>query len=335
MELNFDERKASELMASTFRTEHYEMVMHSGDMAWVLPSLVWHLEDLRMGMCYQNWYIARLASKFVKVTLAGTGGDELFAGYPWRYKSLLGSQTVENFNTVCCSYWHRLLPEDKKVKFFTADVMRECAYPSSAVLCDVFESLQLHSSLTTEESLTRALYFEAKTFLHGLFIVEDKISMSHSLETRVPFMDNDLVDYTLTIPSRYKLDVESLMNGQNHFAENGALLSSDGKFVLRDAMTGLIPEAVRIRKKQGFSPPDESWYRGETMNYIKEILLDRKTLARGYFQPAYIRKVVDEHTSGKVNHRLLIWSLLCFEWWNRIFMDNESRDLFELGIKQW
>src|SRR6266550_8152570 len=88
LELVFDERADAEHVASTFRTEHYEMVMHAGDMAWVLPELVWHLEDLRVGMSYQNHYIARLASKFVKVALAGTGGDELFAGYPWRYERI-------------------------------------------------------------------------------------------------------------------------------------------------------------------------------------------------------------------------------------------------------
>ena len=86
-EMVFDERADAEAIARLGPTEHYTMVMHAGDMAWVLPELVWHLEDLRVGMAYQNHYIARLASKFVTVTLAGTGGDELFAGYPWRYGS--------------------------------------------------------------------------------------------------------------------------------------------------------------------------------------------------------------------------------------------------------
>ena len=85
LEATFDERVPAEFMASCFGTEHYEMVMHSGDMAWVMPKLIWHLEDLRVGMCWQNYYIAQLASKFVKVVLSGTGGDENFAGYPWRY----------------------------------------------------------------------------------------------------------------------------------------------------------------------------------------------------------------------------------------------------------
>ena len=92
LEATFDEREPAEFMSSCFGTEHYEMVMHSGDMAWVMPKMIWHLEDLRVGMCWQNYYIARLASKFVKVVLSGTGGDENFAGYPWRYLPIIHSE---------------------------------------------------------------------------------------------------------------------------------------------------------------------------------------------------------------------------------------------------
>ena len=84
-EANFDERRDAELMANHFKTEHYEQVMNAGDLKWSLPRVVYHLEDLRLGMSYPNYYISRLASKFVKVCLQGTGGDELFGGYPWRY----------------------------------------------------------------------------------------------------------------------------------------------------------------------------------------------------------------------------------------------------------
>jgi asparagine synthase (glutamine-hydrolysing) len=323
LEANFDERADSELMASTFRTEHYEMVMHSGDMAWIMSDLIWHIEDLRMGMSYQNWYIARLASKFVKVVLAGTGGDELFAGYPWRYKALLESRTADDFHRASCKLWHRLISEEDKTDFFTLEVISKSTCSANEVLGHVLEPLGHPAKLDSQGALARALYFEAKTFLHGLFIIEDKISMAHSLETRVPFLDNNLVDYVLTVPSEYKLDFSGLMQGSG----SGPILTSDGKYILRKAMGGLIPDAILNRKKQGFSPPDESWYRGETMGYIKEILLNRKTLGRGYFRPAYIHKIVDEHTSGKVNHRLLIWSLLCFEWWNRRFMDDNTGEL--------
>ena len=97
--------------------------------------------------------------------------------------------------------------------------------------------------------------------------------------------------------------------------------SNSGKYILRQAMKGIVPDEILDRKKQGFSPPDRSWYRGPTMGYIKEVVLNEKALSRGFFNPEYLRRIVHEHTEGKVNHRLLIWSLLSFEWWNRIFFD--------------
>ena len=84
VEANYDERRDAELMANAFKTEHYEQVINAGDLGWSLPRVVYHLEDLRVGMSYPNYYISRLASKFVKVCLQGTGGDELYGGYPWR-----------------------------------------------------------------------------------------------------------------------------------------------------------------------------------------------------------------------------------------------------------
>jgi asparagine synthase (glutamine-hydrolysing) len=301
LELVFDERGDAESVASAFRTEHYEMVMHAGDMAWVLPELVWHLEDLRVGMAYQNHYIARLASKFVKVALAGTGGDELFAGYPWRYDLVADAHDGAEFERRYYDYWARLVPDEDKASFFGMGVW------SAARDYSVRE--QFHAVLAPAEGLdpvAKALYFEAKTFLHGLLIVEDRVSMAHSLEVRVPFLDNALVEIARRVPT-----------GVSH-------ATGEGKRALRTAMAGLLPAAILGKKKQGFSPPDESWYRGSTMAYIRSLLLDPRTLSRGYFAPAYIERVLAEHLEGRVNHRLLIWSLLCFEWWNRLFIDGDS-----------
>jgi asparagine synthase (glutamine-hydrolysing) len=89
-------------------------------------------------------------------------------------------------------------------------------------------------------------------------------------------------------------------------------------------MAPLLPPEVVEKRKQGFSPPDQSWYRGPTMDYIREILLDPRSLERGYFQPSFVKRVLEEHLTGRVNHRLLIWSLLSFEWWNRLFMDGDA-----------
>jgi asparagine synthase (glutamine-hydrolysing) len=299
LELVFDERADAEFVASHFKTQHYEMVMHAGDLAWALPELIWHLEDLRVGMSYQNYYIAGLASKFVKVSLAGAGGDELFAGYPWRYE--LVEKCADDFERVYYDYWARLVPDAEKPAFFAPEVW---AQGSSHAPYDVFR--EVLKPVEGFDALTKALYFEAKTFLHGLLVVEDKVSMAHSLEARVPFLDNELVDLSLRIPARLK-------------HTNGG-----GKPLLRQAMKGLLPDEIIEKRKQGFSPPDQSWYRGPTMDYIREILLDPRSLNRGYFQPNYIRRILEDHLEGRVNHRLLIWSLLCFEWWNRLFMDGDG-----------
>jgi len=325
LEATFDEREPAEFMSSRFGTEHYEMVMHSGDMAWIMPKIIWHLEDLRVGMCWQNYYIARLASKFVKVVLSGTGGDENFAGYPWRYLPVLraGGEREERMSGYY-DYWQRLIPDEKKPSFFHPGIKKTL---DEGHCYRVFGSVleEMPGKESSEPGLSTCLYFELKTFLHGLFVVEDKISMAHSLEARVPFMDNDLVSFALKIPNEYKLPsvngilpvVENVVGAKTRFFAQ----SNSGKYILRQAMRGIVPDEILDRKKQGFSPPDQSWYRGPTMGYIQEILLNEKSLSRGFFNPKYIRRIVHEHTEGKVNHRLLIWSLLSFEWWNRIFFD--------------
>ena len=162
------------------------------------------------------------------------------------------------------------------------------------------------SKVSDLSPINQALYFESKTFLHGLNIVEDKVSSAHSLESRVPFLDNDLVDLSRKIPAKLKYK-----NGQ-------------GKYILRKALSDLLPKEIVNKKKQGFSTPDGSWYRGPSIDYIKNIILDKKSLSRNYFNPKYIHNIIDQHSAGKVNHRLLIWSLLSFEWWNRIFIDQEE-----------
>jgi asparagine synthase (glutamine-hydrolysing) len=330
LEATFDERVPAEFMASCFGTEHYEMVMHSGDMAWVMPKLIWHLEDLRVGMCWQNYYIAQLASKFVKVVLSGTGGDENFAGYPWRYLLALDPrrEKQENMN-LYYRYWQRLVGDDQREAFFGPCIREkvEEGYCHRAFR-HILEK-KTGSPSGGGFDLSTCLYFELKTFLHGLFVVEDKLSMAHSLETRVPFLDNDLVSFALKIPSQYKLP---FANGISTVEENvvGAKTrffaqSNSGKHIFRQAMRGMVPDEILDRKKQGFSPPDQSWYRGPTMGYLRDVLLDDRALSRGFFDPETLRRIVHEHTEGKINHRLLLWSLLSFEWWNRTFIDEERK----------
>jgi len=325
LELAFDERRSAELLSNWLKTEHYEVVLHAGDMEAVLPQLIRALEDPRVGQCYPNYYVANLASKFVKVVLSGTGGDELFAGYPWRYFRGLNGHAEDDYFRDYYGFWQRLVDDEQKPSFFSPAVIKD-APPSEPfeVFRSVFDPLQgrLH---TREERVSASLYFEMKTFLHGLLLVEDKISMAHSLETRLPFLDNDLADFALRLPARVKLaglDTDPYVVDENEPGKQVLYEQkrSDGKVVLRKAMSKVIPNDVAIRAKQGFSAPDASWFRGESVDYVTSLLTDRDARLAEYIQPAYIRSVLDQHGAGAQNHRLLIWSLLSFEWWLREFL---------------
>ncbi|MDD5673980.1 MAG: asparagine synthase (glutamine-hydrolyzing), partial [Chitinivibrionales bacterium] len=200
VEAEFDERKDAELMANYFKTEHYEQVVGSGDLAWALPKVIWHLEDLRVGMSYPNYYISRLASKFVKVCLSGAGGDELYGGYPWRYYRVFKSVDRNTYFNEYYRFWQRLVADEKKQTLFTpqawSQVQDKDTFNTFSRVFTFNESLKYD---TPEDHIANSLYFEIKTFLHGLFMVGDKLSMANSLEERVPFLDNDLVDFAQKI----------------------------------------------------------------------------------------------------------------------------------------
>lgn len=330
-EANFDERRDAELMANRFNTEHFEQVMNAGDIRWSLPKLVYHLEDLRVGMSYPNYYISRLASKFVKVCLQGTGGDELFGGYPWRYYKVFDSIDQQDFFDQYYEFWQRLVPDGDKKSLFTEEVFDKIDIDEPR---RIFERVFTFNSKlkydTPEQHINNSLYFEIKTFLPGLFLVGDKLAMAHGLEERFPFMDNDLVDFAMKVPVKYKLgnlDYEIKRIDENSEIEKKTASYrefDDGKNVLRKAMSDFIPEEIINRKKQGFSAPDESWYRGKNADYVKELLLSDNTVSTNYINKDYIVKIIQEHNLHGRNHRLLIWSFINFEWWCRIFLNNEK-----------
>jgi len=326
LEMGYDERPQAEILANLLKTEHYEIVMHAGDMECVMPDLIWHLEDLRVGQCYPNYYVARLASKFVKVVLSGAGGDELFAGYPWRYYRGLNGNGGRDYYRNYYNFWQRLVPDEEKADLFQPGVWQQIAGHSTfALFRDILERSGPRPA-TKDQFINAALYFELKTFLHGLLLVEDKMSMAHSLETRVPFLDNDLVDFACRLAPAYKL--RHLNGGGEQVDENdvnryqaGPARTGEGKAVLRDAMRRLMPSQVTERIKQGFAAPDASWFRGDSVDYVNRLLRDPAARIHEFLNPQYLARRLDEHTSGRHNHRLFIWSALSFEWWLRKFAD--------------
>jgi asparagine synthase (glutamine-hydrolysing) len=325
VEANYDERRNAELLANHFKTEHFEQVINAGDIRWSLPKVVWHIEDLRVGMSYPNYYISRLASKFVKVCLQGTGGDELFGGYPWRYYRAFNSLSQQDFFDQYYSFWQRLVPDDQKKDLFTPFVLNQIDLKEpKAIFERVFTFNKKLNYACPEDHIQNSLYFEIKTFLNGLLIVGDKLSMANGLEERFPFLDNDLVDFAQKIPVKYKLGnlEKKLKRIDENIGQKQKVYREfdDGKNVLRKAMLGLIPENVVNRKKQGFSAPDESWYRGENAEYVKELLLSENLASAAYLNREYIKKIVNEHIYKGINHRLVIWSFLNFEIWCRTFL---------------
>ena len=325
VESGYDERRDAEMMANHFKTEHFEQVMNAGDIRWSLPKVVWHLEDLRVGMSYPNYYISRLASKFVKVCLQGTGGDELFGGYPWRYYRVFDSISQQDFFDQYYGFWQRLVSDEEKNELFSPYVMQHIDLKEPR---EIFERVFTFNSKlkyeNPEDHIQNSLYFETKTFLNGLLIVGDKLSMANGLEERFPFLDNDLVNFAQKIPIRHKLgNLEKEIKRIDENLERKMYVYrefDDGKNVLRKAMAELIPENIVNRKKQGFSAPDESWYRGENAQYVKEFLLSSKLACSEFINKEYIEKIVNEHIDQRINHRLLIWSFLNFEMWCRTFL---------------
>ena len=325
LELGFDERRSAEYLSNLLKTEHYEVVLHAGDMEQVLPELIWHLEDLRVGQSYPNYYVAGLASKFVKVVLSGAGGDELFGGYPWRYYRGVASSGSADYFRRYYAFWQRLVPDDDKAALFTRDTARQVGEVTTFDrFRDVFDGFGRPID-GPEAYVAASLYFELKTFLPGLLVVEDKVSMAHSLETRVPFLDNALVDFAVRLPAALKLrnldQAPALDENVAGKRQRYELDTSDGKMVLRSAMARIIPAEATERTKQGFSAPDASWFRGESIGYLNRLLRDPAARIYEFLQPTYVEQILDEHTAGKVNHRLLIWSMLSFEWWARSFLD--------------
>lgn len=324
LELGFDERKKSEFLSNLYKTEHYEVVMKAGDMERVMEKLIWHLEDPRVGQSYPNYYVARLAGKFVKVVLSGAGGDELFAGYPWRYYRALVNDDIDHYADKYYRYWQRTIPDSLKPSFFRPDIYPQILEsPTKEVFRNVIQKSR-EPVQRPEEYVNRSLYFEIKTFLHGLLIVEDKLSMAHSLETRVPFLDNDLVEFAMKIPVRYKLKNLQEVVRLNENEPGAKTLkyfeqTNDGKIILRKVLSKFVSEAYSEGNKQGFSAPDASWFKGDSINYIKSLLFDDGARMYQYIQPETARSLMNEHFSGQNNRRLLIWSFLSFEWWLRTF----------------
>ncbi len=331
LELVFDERERAEFMSYHIGTEHYEMVLKAGDMERCMQRLTWHLEEPRVGQSYPNFYAANLSSRFCKVVLAGAGGDELFGGYPWRYYRAVVNDDFPHYVGKYYSYWKRLLPEGVLEKFLDPLGSVVDAVDLRGIFAGVFTS-HADTLTTPQDYVNHSLYFEAKTFLHGLLTVEDKLSMAHGLESRVPFLDNDLVEFAMRVPVEMKLGNlgEVVAHNENEPGPKTRKYfqkTRDGKLLLRDAMRRYIPDEITQSVKQGFSAPDASWFKGESIDYVRKRIMGKDAGIFEFVDRATVHNLVEDHLQGRENRRLLIWSLLAVEEWIETFLNQRSSDV--------
>ena len=251
----------------------------------------------------------------------------MFGGYPWRYYRSVNNQSFEEYAEKYYAFWQRLIPENqlnRLVALYGKDII---TIDERETFNSVFSHID-KENISPEQCINYSMYFEAKTFLHGLFVVEDKLSMANGLETRVPFMDNDLVDFAMKVPVRLKL---SNLRDVVRLNENEAGLKTSkyymrtkyGKIILRKAMKDIIPLDITDAVKQGFTPPDQAWFKGESIDYIKSVVFDSNACMYNYIDKNIVQKLVQEHLEGKNNWRLFVWSVLVFRQWCDLFITSD------------
>src|SRR5215813_3188703 len=301
LETYFDERADAAALAQQLGTVHHEEEVESSDLVTLTPEVVWHLEDPRVGISHQIYKLARLVRQSVTVILSGTGGDELFAGYPWRYTPIIGVTDPKVFAKRFYDVWARICTDELREQLLSSQVQQRLSGWTPR------QSFQQELEIYIGDGpLHAALAFEARNFMQGVVLVDDKLTMAHSVEGRVPLLDNELVDFVTSLPPEMKFD------------------GRQTKIVLRNALRGILSDEVIDRRKQGFTPPEATWMRTSSRAWIESVLLSNRSLERGLFERRTVERIIADHMNGDANHRFLLWSLLCIEWLHRLFFEGDD-----------
>ncbi len=345
----FQEREANELgyarlVAEKFRTDHHETIVSPEDFFGALPRLVWHEDEpLAHPSSVALYFVSRLASRHVKVVLTGEGSDEMLGGYERYYKTLYNLALAPRYRQLTneglrLAVARRIesLPLDSKVRHklrrtflclapdieslyfdnfavFTRAMQGDLLTPEARERAGGIEPYaDMHRYFQTDAArslLNRMLYADTKTYLHELLMKQDQMSMAASIESRVPFLDHKLVEFTARLPGHLKL-------------RRGWTT----KYILRQSMKDVLPAPILSRRKMGFPVPVGAWFRGAYRGVLDEYVLGERAAARNLFDPAYVRNLVARHQAGE-NHTERLWSLVNVEIWLRQFMDGEAAQL--------
>jgi asparagine synthase (glutamine-hydrolysing) len=305
-----DEREFSRLVAKELAIEHVELELPQTILRRALVPTLQALEEPRMGMAYVNYLIAGRVAEDSKVVLSGCGGDEMLGGYVGRYDyvggnasmrarswwgRILGPREASAIERILPLYTYPLVPSEYDAAFTSSFKARAGEYSMAE------ELRALLARAPSDHIWDKLLYADAKTYLAGLLMVEDKVSMAHGLEARVPLLDNQIIDLATSF------DWDLLTDG------------NVGKKVFRDAVRPWVPQLIADKPKMGFGPPDASWYRGGLRSFVERALAPQRIAARGVFNPDFVATALKAHMSGNANRLTLLWSLLSFEAWCEAF----------------
>jgi asparagine synthase (glutamine-hydrolysing) len=326
-------------VATLFDTDSTERILEPNILD-LLPKAVWHLEEpVADPAAISTYLICRAARERMPVMLSGTGGDEVFAGYP-RYLAYRVSRLLDRVPTPVLrlaersvsgvahpgrpgrlrgprrNLWKfmrgsRLSPLERYLSFssyYTASELQTLVTPELCAALGNYDPLARHRAYLDAtiglDELSRLLYLDHKTFLPCLNLTyTDKMSMAASVEVRVPLLDDELVALAARIPSAHKL------HGLRR------------KYVFKKSQERVLPRDIVWRRKAGFGAPVRAWLSGELAPMVADLLSEKTVSRRGLVDPRAVRRLIDEDASGRADTSLQLYALLTLELWHQTFVD--------------
>jgi len=336
--VGYQDKQASELeyariIAKRFNTDHHEYCLEPTDFYDFIPKLVWHFDEpVVEAAAIPLYFISKLAREHVTVLLSGEGADELFGGYSI-YNQM---RIIENYRKIPAFIRHGFLDESilnfihatkKKQKireWLTLPLEKRYLGVSTEIGESIKNQLYTESfnnevksrfsghgylqayfnAVSQKDTLSKMLYVDTKVWLpDDLLIKADKMSMATSVELRVPFLDYKLVEFSAGLPSKYKI--------KNNIT----------KYLLKKSVQDLLPNDIIFRNKKGFPVPINAWFKGDFSDKAADILLNQRSVDRGYFDRNYVTRLIGMHKDGKENYSKLLFSLMVLEIWHKTFID--------------
>ena len=336
-EPEYDERPAARLVAGAFGTEHHELLLDP-DLTSEIETIAWHLDEpFGDSSAIPTYMVSKLASRHVKVVLTGDGGDEVFAGYD-RYVVEAQRRRRRRVPAFLRGPLGRLaaaLPPQTRGRNFlrSLSLTGPERYLDAATLLrqDALERLlrpEAHAAMSRSDAETdrgglrerwgsdwlgAAQWHDLTSSLPlDILTKVDRMSMAHSVEAREPLLDHRLIEWAATLPPEDRLR------------------GTTTKWIFRQAIRDMVPQAILDRPKRGFAVPLGRWFRGRLDGTLRDLLLSRRSRERGVFEPREIERLIAAHERGRPLD-LELWTLMSFELWCRAFQDAGPRTLREVS----